>query len=825
MRSLANDLRHSLRRLARARWFSLTVILMLAFGIGASTTIFSLIEGILLRPLPFHDPGRLVQLGEHVGNNPGIGATARDIGAYAAQSNAFSSMGGVDGAAFELAGDTVPQTVPGARLTSGVFPTLGVQPILGRVFTQQEEDARAQLAVIGYALWTSRYHRDPRIAGASIQLNRKSYTIIGVMPRTFEFPLQAGRLNQAQIWIPMSLTPEELSDDQAGRWGYQIVARLKPGVTLSQAAQDADRVAQRIMSSFPVNMSNIRIRGDVELLGNILTGDVRPLLRVLFIAVLIVLSIACANVTILMLVRAVRRHRDHAMRLALGARSGVILRDTVLEGSLLSLAGGLLGLAFAAAAVRIAVRLWPDSLPRAQSISIDGTVALFAFAVALLTGIICSLAPAYAALRTNVMAALKQSSAGGTTTAGHGRLRSALAVAEIAVAFLLLTASGAFLLSYQKMLAVDPGFQPQSVLVAGYQLPAIQYPANAAVEAFNQAVISRLTTRPGIVSVGIGNTVPSSGNSALAAYTVAGERLEGWKLRFAAFDAIDGNYFQALGIPLLAGRTFTPGDRSGAPLVINVSQSMAQHSWPGQNPIGQRMHVGNPKKGLPWATVVGVVGNTRIGPRDQQGNDQWYLPARQPEILTGTAPALGPTVPAGGFIVLRASLPPDQITGVLHETVAAIDPLLALDQVQTMSAVLSTTEAPRRLMTQLIGVFALAAIALAFTGIFAVISFAVSLRTQEIAIRMAVGAGRNTIAALILRSGARLALLGSAIGIAASLAVAHFVQSFLFGVTAANPWIYLLSVAVMMLLAVCASLLPAARAAASNPITALRSAQ
>jgi putative ABC transport system permease protein len=338
-------------------------------------------------------------------------------------------------------------------------------------------------------------------------------------------------------------------------------------------------------------------------------------------------------------------------------------------------------------------------------------------------------------------------------------------------------------------------------------------------------VIDRLTERPGVLSVGIGNAVPSSGQSGLAAYTVGGERLEGWKLRFAAFDAIDGDFFEALGIPLLAGRMFTANDRAGAPLVILVSQSMAEHSWPGENPIGKRMHVGNPKKGLPWATVVGVVGNTRIGARDRAGNDQWYSPARQPAILIGNAPGDTRNVPAGGFIVLRSSLPPEQMLGILHETVAGIDPLLALDQVQPMSEVLSTTEAPRRFMTELIGMFALAAVGLAFTGIYAVISFAVSLRTQEIAIRMALGAGRDNIAGLIVRSGARLALAGCAIGVGGSLAVSHLVQSLLFGVTATNPWIYLVSVAAMILLALVASLLPAARAAAADPIAALRSAQ
>jgi putative ABC transport system permease protein len=823
MGSLAQDLRYSARRLEKAHWFSITVILMLAFGIGATTTIFSLIEGILLRPLPFHDPSRLVELGEHVGNNPGIGATARDFRAYAAESGAFSSMGGFRGATFELAGGVVPENVPGARLTASIFPTLGVQPVLGRVFTEQEDDGHATVVVLSYALWTNRYHRDFHVLGSSIELNRKQYTVIGVMPRDFEFPLQVSRLDQARLWVPMSLSPDELSDQAAGFWGFQMVARLKEGVPLSAAKQDAVRVAQQIMRGFPANMASIEIRGDVSLLSEVVTGDTQPLLRMLFVSVFVVLLIACANVAILMLVRAVRRHRDSAVRIALGAPSAAIVRDTVLEGLLLSLVGGTLGLALAAAALRIGLSVLPDSLPRMDSISIDGTVALFALGLGLFTGVVCSLAPAFVALHTNLIASLKEGLGFGGT--GHTRLRSSLAIAEIAIAMLLLTMSGAFLRSYQKMLAIDPGIRPEHVLVAAYELPEAQYPTDTPVKAFDERIVSELTAKPGITAVGIGDTLPSSGNSGMSAYTLEGERSEGWQLKFAGFGAIYGNYFEALGIPLLAGRAFTDQDRANSPLVVMVSKSMAEHSWPGQNALGKRMHAGNPKKGLPWATVVGVVGNTRIGARDKKGNDQWYVPAQQPATLYGSDTSGAREVPPGGAIVLRSALPPEELKGILEKSVAAIDPSLALDQIRTMGDVVSTTEAPRRIMTELISVFAITALLLAITGIYAVISFAVSLRTQEIAIRMALGAQRDRIAGLILRFGATIALLGCAVGVAASIALSRFVQSFLFGIRATDPLIYAVSIIAMLLVAIIACALPAVRAAAADPVKALRSAQ
>ena len=823
MSSWIRELRYSARRLVNARGFFMIVTLMLAVGIGSITAIFSLIEGILLRPLPFHDPNRLVQLGEHVGGNSGIGITARDIRAYSTEAKAFSSMGAFTGTSFVLSGGSSPENLPAARLTAGVFPTLGVDPLLGHIFSKQEEDSRAQVAVISYALWTDRYHRDPRTIGATIDLDSKPYTIIGVMPRDFEFPLQVGTLNQARLWVPMSLMTDELSDESAGFWGYQMVARLRYGVALSQAAQDADRVSREIMRNYPTSMSKIHIRGDVELLSDVLTGSTKPLLRVLLIAVSVVLLIVCANIAILMLVRAVRSHREHAVRLALGARTGAILRGSILEGLLVSIWGGLVGLLFATIAVRIAVHSLSGFLPRIDSIAIDARVALFALGVSLVTGVLCSLVPAFVALRANPIAGLREGILTATGAASHSRLRSSLVIAEVGVAFVLLVASFALLRSYQKMLAVNLGFRPQHVLVAGYRLPVEQYPTDTAVDGFNRALLEQLSNQPGVLAVGIGNTLPSSGNSGMAAYTVEGQSAEGWKLQFAAFGAIEGNYFQALGIPLIAGRTFTARDRADTPLVVIVSQSLARHSWPGQNPIGKRMHVGNPRKKLPWATVVGVVGDTQIGARDQKANDGWYFPALQPAVLYGTASPQARVIPAGGFIVVRARLAADEIVGMVRRTIAGIDPQLALEQVRSMQDVVSVTEAPRRIMTELISAFAVTAFVLALIGIYAVMSFTVTLRRKEIAIRMALGARRGNVTRLVLESGARLALLGCVLGALGSLAASHLMRSLLFEVASSDPWLYAVSIFLMMAVATLASLYPALRAAFAEPTTILRS--
>ena len=798
------------------------MILALALGIGATTAIFSLVEGIILRPLSFADPDRLVMLGDHIGDSPRLPVTAREIGIYTRASSAFSSLGGYDTIGFELSGGDSPQQIDAARLTAGVFTTLGVQPALGRVFTPQEETGRQLLAVISDRLWLNRFHRDPRVLGSPITLDRKTYTIIGVMPRSFDFPLEGGSLHPMQLWVPLSLTDEDLSDRNAGHWCCHMVARLKDGVSLRQAAQDAARMSPLVMQSFPANMSAIRIRSDVRPLREFVIADARPLLRSLFLAVLAVLLISCANVAALLLVRSIRRRRDYAVRLALGARSAIILRESMIEGLLLSGAGGLLGLAVVTVAVRSAPHVLPESMPRVDSIAVDPVVAAFAVLLALMTGALCSLAPAFAALKANPVDGLKEGAKAVSGSASHAWLRSVLVTIEIAVALLLLNTSVAFVRSYQKMLAVDPGFRPNEVLVAGYQLPVLHYPTRSSVTAFHRAVTERLAAKPGVTAVGMGNTIPSSGLIGGAAYTIEGEPVSQWTLKFSMFAITDGDYFQAMGIPLREGRFFTANDKADAPPVVILNESMARHRWPGQSAIGMRMHVGNPHKGLPWATVVGVVGDTKGGSRDEDTGDGWYAPEQQPATLFGTDYNEELAAPAGGFIVLRSSFAPRQMTETLRAAVAEIDPHLALQPIESMNDVMAKVEAPRRFNTDLISAFALGALLLAVTGIYAVVAFSVSMRTQEIAIRLALGAQRVNIARLVLFSGARLGLGGCALGVLGSLATAKLLKSFLFGASPTEPLIYITGVAIVLALVLLASALPAARAASSDPIKALR---
>lgn len=822
MNGLAKILRIALRQLSKAPGFTLTTVLTLALGIGATTAIFSLVEAVLLRPLPFRDSGQLVLLGDHLGGRPGMSVRAREIATYTGATAAFSSLGGFITAAFELSGGARPEEINAARVNSLTFPTLGVEPILGRVFTTQEENTRQPVAVISYAFWTNRYHRDPRVLGSTMILDRKPYSVIGVMPRGFEFPLGFGRLYQVQVWVPLSLTPDELSDQHAGFWGYRMIARLKDGVTLSQGAQDADRVAHQIMRDFPASMSAIHIQGDVEQLRETVVANVRPVLRTLFLAVAVVLLVACVNVSSLLLVRAIRQRREYAVRVAIGASSTRIICESAVEGVLLSVAGGLLGLGFAAIAIRAALHLVPDSMPRIDSVSVNLVVASFAFLVAVASGVFCSLAPAFAALRTGLVESLKEGAqaAGGSTS--HSWLRSFLVVSEVAIALVLLTASGMFLRSLQKMQEVDPGFRPDHALVAGYQLPLQQYPTAASIASFNRAVVDQLSSKPGVTAVAISSTVAVSNAFPLSAYTIEGVSAEHWTLKFAAFTSVYGDYFTAMGIPLLEGRSFTAHDDSHAPLVVIVGQSMARDCWPGRSALGQRMHVGNPRKGLPWATVVGVVADTKM-PRDEPNADQWYTPLDQPATLYGSDTPGNLSGPPSGYITMRSTIDPEHMIQTMRSAMAEIDPQLALQEVRPLTEAISQVEAPRHFNTDLITTFAGGALLLTLTGIYAVMAFSVSQRTQEIAVRMTLGAQRADIAKLVLLSGAKLALLGCGLGLVGSMAVSRVVSSFLFGVSATDAFVYSGAVLMMMLVALLASAFPAMHASSADPVEALRS--
>jgi predicted permease len=822
------DVRYALRQLRRSPGFTVTAVLMLAFGIGATTAIFSIVEGVLLRPLPFADPGRLVTLGDRLegwdGGGDAPGVTGPGLLTYIRETHGFSGLGGYQQTAYELSGIGDPAQVNASRLTGGMFPVLGVAQLMGRTFTQQEDDGRQQVAVVSYEMWRSRLHGDRNVLGQKILLDRRPYEIIGVMPRDFEFPLVPGQLNRSELWVPVSFTPDELRTG-AGSWGYFTVGRLKPGVTAAQAQDDAVSAAREIMRNFPPALSSRRIHPAVEPLDEATIAQARPLVRTLFFAVAVVLFIACANLAGLLLVRVIRRRREIAVRLALGANGAALLRQTLIETLTLSLAGGLLGLGLAAAGLRIGVSFLPETLPRVSSIELDWMVVAFALGVSVLTGLLCGVAPAFAALRTSVNETLKEGGRTGTAGGGHARLRSALVIAELAIALVLLTASGLLLRSFEKMRSVDMGFRAGHTLTASYSLPKQQYTTQAAIDAFNTTLLAKLEQLPGVQAVGVTTMLPANGAGTLSTFAPEGyEPPKGAGLNLAWAPEVMGNYFAAQGIPILRGRAFTAADDAvGAPLVIIVNRTLAEHYWPGQDPIGKRLHRGPVQATtLPWLTVVGEIGDVKDIAADQPTENQFYIPTSQLRATAGSFATASFLSGRGGSIVLRGQMMPEQMAGELLATVRSIDPQLPLTQMESMDKVVAEGQAPRRFNTALISSFAGAAVLLALLGIYSVIAFSAAMRTQEMAIRLALGSQRVNVMRLILVSGGKLGLLGCGIGAVLAVFATRLLRSFLFQVDPLDPTVIVLAAVSIFLLALGASVVPASRAALVEPVQALR---
>ncbi len=821
------DTRYTFRQLKKSPWIAITTVLMLAFGIGATTTIFSIVDGVLLRPLPFRDPDHLVTLGDQVsgtdwGQHDSGFASGPEAVIYPRDTHSFENLGAYGYTSFELSGIGEPGKVNASRMAPAVFSALGISPLIGRVFTAQEDQQRELVAVLSYASWKSRFNGRQEIIGTKILLDRKPYLVIGVMPRGFEFPLTPGHLDRIELWVPISLSPQELAPEASAGWYLQFVGRLKPGVTPEQAQSDAGVVAQQIMRNYPPHEANFRIQPVVYPLQRITVVQARPLLRMLFMAVAVVLLIACANLAGLLLVRAIHRQQETAVRLALGAPTLVLLRETIMESLVLSVAGGLLGVALAALALDVGKSLLPETLPLINEITLNWHVVGFALLLALLTGFSCGLAPGFAMLRTNVNASLKEGGRSGSAGGGHARLRSTLVVLEIAIALILLAASGLLLRSFSNMSSADLGFRPDHVTIATYSLPKLQYSTQARVDSFNTRLLQQLRQQPGVESVGLSNAIPTAGNGIWSFVAEAYVDPRGPDQTTASPSLVIGDYFKAIGTPLLRGRYFTDSDGADSQLVVIVNHEFAERYWSHQNPIGKRMHIGTQKAATPWMTVVGEVADAKLTTPDADASEQFYVPVAQLGKDFGRSAQPTAVHGNGGYIVLRSALPPEQMENTLRAMVRSLDTQLPLTQVQTMEDAVSLSEAPRRFNTAVISSFAFAAVMLAALGIYSIVAFSVASRVREMAIRMALGSQRSQIVHLILAEGLKLAAAGCTLGLLGAAAATSAMRSFLFHVSPFDPVVMVLSASMVGVLTIAASVIPAHRAAATNPLQALR---
>jgi putative ABC transport system permease protein len=823
MQSLLRNLRYAFRQLRSSPGFAATAILTLMIGIGGTVAVFSVFDAVLLRPLPFHDSDQLVSIHERSDQDTHeLRAGASDVLIFQRENKAFSGVAGHISGAYELTGAGVPFAAHAERVSASLFPMLGAEPALGRTFDQHEDESSVPVALISYSLWKDRFQADRNVLGRTIDLDRRPYTIVGVMPRDFEFPLDAGRLSHRDLWVPLSLTPTE-KDSEGASFDFSLIARLKPGISSAQAQQDINRVVTAIDAQFP-GMARIGLSAFFRPLKEEITSNAQSLLRILLGAVGLILLIACVNLANLLLVRAAGRKREFGLRLALGAASRAMFWQVISESLLLSLVGGACGIALVVALVRASQAFLPDSLPRLGEIGISWPVMVFAAALTAATGLICGLAPAISSMRTSVLNSLRDGSISAGQGRGQHRTRTALVVVEIALAMVLLAGSGLLLRSFARMLAVDPGFEPAHVLKASLSLPPHEYSNQQRVNDFYNELQRRLETLPGVKAVGFSSNIPVVGQNSgrlIAPEGYVKSSGEGWSI--ASNYLVHGSYFGAMHIPLLRGRYFNAkDDLHGAPLVVVISQSLAKKYFAGKDPVGMHIKVGPSfASPMPAMTIVGVVGDIKQGSLDKATVPEMYEPLAQAAEDLGSYGAMIGVI--GGLnAVMRTTSDPSALSEAFTKTVRDLDPSLAVSEMHTMEEVVAATEAPRRFNTAILTAFATIALFLSLLGIYGTMAYTVAERNREIAIRMAVGASRESVLLNILRKALAAAAVGILAGLVLSAGLTRVAANLLFDVKPFDALAIGGAMATLLVSCILAAWLPARRAASVEPMQLLR---
>jgi putative ABC transport system permease protein len=811
MDALLQDLRFAFRGLRRSPGFTTAAVLCLALGIGANTAVFSVLNSVLLRPLPFKDPERIVvvwgqMLSDDMRELPASGAEFLD---YREQVKSFSEVAAVINRYINLTGQDTPERLVAARVSANLFPLLGVEPALGRTFLPEEDKfGNEKVVLLSHGLWRRRFGGDPGILGRKLTLSEEPYTVVGVMPPSFRFKI--GMFDH-DLWIPIAIHLEKLPPRSFR--GLEVVARLKPGVSLEQAEAEIDALAASFQRDYPEVYDAESGWGiDLVPLQDQIVGDSRPALILLMGTVALVLLIACANVANLLLARSTARQKEVAIRGALGASRGGLLRQFLTESVLLSLLGGACGLVLAYWGIRTVVALNPGNLPRLNEVGIDGPVLAFTLTVSVLTGILFGLAPALRAFRPDLQGTLKE---GGKTSgqgSGHKRLRNALVVAEMAVALVVLVGAGLLVRSLLRLQEVDPGFRPEGVLTLQVYLSPTKYRDGPQQAAYVQRLLESLRQVPGVQGVGAVSGLPLGEVQALVEATLEGY-VQG---REEATPTVDWRpaspgYLEVMGIPLLQGRGFSDLDHAEAQQVAIVDDSLVRRFWPGQNPIGKRLQLttGRGDGSTVWRTVVGVVGHVRALSLEGESREQVYTPLAQSPF-----PYIS--------VALRTASDSLQIGDAVRQAIWAVDPDQPVDKVQPMTQIVQGAAAGRRSYAVLLGAFAVVALVLATVGVYGVMAYSVAQRHHEIGIRMALGARPADVLKLVVAQGLALAGIGLVLGAALSLWSSRWVESLLFGVSATDL-ATLLGVAVLLGgVTLLASYLPARRAARVDPMVTFR---
>lgn len=809
MGNLLQDIRYGIRTLAKNPGFTIVAVLTLALGIGANTAIFSVVQNVLLRPLPYPEPDKLVEIfNTYPPQVPRGGLSPGDYADWKQQNQSFSEMGAYVriSQGFNLTGEGEPQRVLASYASAGLFPMLGAHVVAGRSFVPEEDRAgSAPVVILGHRLWQSRFGGDPGVVGRSIALDNQRYTVVGVLSAGFQL------LRWPDLWMPIGQFNDDLTEHV--HHAFDAVARLRPGVSLAQARDEIGRLNQQEAIKYPNEHKNFGVL--VQSLQDPSAAQLRNTLLVLFGAVGLVLLIACANIVNLLLVRNAAREREVALRTALGASPWRLIRQLLTESTLLSLLGGALGLLLAIAGLKALLAFVPADLAVLHNSGLNGAVLAFTVAVCLAAGIACGILPAVRTLKTNLAGVLKQGSKG-TSAAGHRRTHNLLVVSEIAMALIPLIGAGLLLRSFQHLLEVDPGFRMDHILTLEIQQPALSFMqfnqlsqeeqiklGQKQAQQFEQ-IAEQIRALPGVKEAGGIDDLPLSNEFRQASrFVIEGQPIPAAGARpIVQFRTVSLSYFSSLAIPLRTGRLFTEDDWKQQNVVIN--ETMARRFWPQGDALGKRINLCSLDPKPCWSTIIGIAGNVHQFGLDAEPTFDVYF-------VGGWTP----------YLVVRTASDPLAIVAAVRDVVHKVDPNLPVTRVMTMDGLLSDSVSPRRFSAVLIGIFAALALVLAAVGIYGVMSYTVSQRTQEIGVRMALGAQVDSVRRMILGQTLKLTLLGVSIGLAGSFVVARFLAGLLFGVGTYDPVTFLGVAVLLIAVALAASYVPARRAMRVDPIVAL----
>jgi putative ABC transport system permease protein len=794
MQTLWQDLRYGARMLLKHPGFTLVAIITLALGIGANTAIFTVVNAVLLRPLAYQEPERLVSFRSN--------ESVLDLTDIKAWSQSFAEIGGVVQLPLDYTGGGEPAQWRAGLVTGGFFRTLGVGPALGRVITE-EDDRRGGpfVVVLGHALWQRQFGGNPGVIGQTVTLSGNNYAVVGVMPASFRTPR-----SEADLWAPVQVA-YPLGAAYRGVHFLQTTARLKPGVTIAQAQSEMSAIDKRLAEVFPEE--NKRRQTMLYSLHARIVGEIKPALLVLFGAVGLVLLIACANFANLLLARAAAREQELVVRVAMGASSWRLARQLLTESVLIAALGGAVGVVFAIWGVDLLVALKPENLPLVETIGVDGRVLMFTLGISVLTGILFGLAPVWQATRVNVNDALKEGGRGSAGAAKH-RLRSALVVAEMALALLLLVGAGLLIKSFWQLNNIKPGFNPDHLLTMRIDLPEAGYRDIPAQTQYRRALLEEANSLPG-ARAALVSELPMSGDWLTHDFLVEGQQLEVGTEPDVQTRSVEGDYFRVMQIPLMTGRDFTPQDNENAPLVGVVNESLVRRFFKDENPIGKRVRWARDPEAN-WITIIGVAGDIKHFGLDDDEAPALYTPYTQS----------GRAWKRWMNLVVRSQGDAASLAQDVKTAAWRVDARIPLTKVRTMAEVMGASVEARRFNMLLLGIFAAVAMLLAAVGIYGVMAYSVTQRTNEIGVRIALGAKPRDVIGMIVGRGMRLTLIGAAAGLALSIGLTRLMSTLLFGVSATDPLTFAAVSLLLAGVALAACFIPARRAAKLDPMVALR---